>query len=72
VLLDIGMPGMSGYEVARKIRSRPELEGLLLIALSGWGQVEDVRRSAEAGLDSHLIKPVDIATLDARLAELAR
>jgi signal transduction histidine kinase len=72
VLLDIGMPGMDGYEVARRIRSRPDLEGLLLIALSGWGQVEDVRRSAEAGLDSHLIKPIDVATLDARLAELAR
>jgi signal transduction histidine kinase len=71
VLLDIGMPGMDGYEVARRIRSRPDLEGLLLVALSGWGQVEDVRRSAEAGLDCHLIKPVDVATLNRRLAMLA-
>jgi signal transduction histidine kinase len=72
VLLDIGMPQMDGYEVARRIRDRPELAGISLIAVSGWGQAEDVRRSAEAGLDGHLIKPVDVSTLDTRLAALAR
>jgi CheY-like chemotaxis protein len=66
VLLDIGMPGMDGYEVARRIRSRPCEKELLLIALTGWGQAEDKRRAAEAGFDEHLTKPVDpelLATL---------
>jgi PAS domain S-box-containing protein len=57
--LDIGMPGMSGYELARRLRALPALRGTALIAVSGWGQDEDRRRSAEAGLDHHLTKPVD-------------
>ncbi len=63
VLLDIGMPGMDGYEVARRIRQQAEWRALLLIALTGWGQEDDRRRSAEAGFDHHLIKPADIAAL---------
>jgi PAS domain S-box-containing protein len=59
VLLDIGMPGMDGYEVARKIRLIPELEKIVLIALTGWGQDEDRRRTAEAGFNYHLVKPLD-------------
>jgi signal transduction histidine kinase/CheY-like chemotaxis protein len=59
VLLDISMPGMDGYEVARRVRSCPELGPVSLIALTGHGQEQDRRRSLEAGFDHHLIKPVD-------------
>ena len=59
VLLDIGLPGMDGYEVARRLQSRPEAEGMLLVALTGWGQESDRERSREAGFDGHLVKPVD-------------
>jgi PAS domain S-box-containing protein len=65
VLLDIGMPGMDGYEVARRIRARPALRDVMLIALTGWGQAEARRRSREAGFDHHLIKPAGIAELRA-------
>ena len=60
VLLDIGLPGMSGYEVAERLRSGPETGEALLIALTGWGQDEDRRRSKAAGIDFHLVKPVDL------------
>jgi signal transduction histidine kinase/ActR/RegA family two-component response regulator len=63
VLLDIGMPGMDGYEVARRMRARPAGRAALLVALTGWGQPEDKRRSAEAGFDDHLTKPVDPGVL---------
>jgi signal transduction histidine kinase/DNA-binding response OmpR family regulator len=59
VLLDIGLPGMDGYQVARAIRNHPGTESTLLIALTGYGQQEDFRRSQEAGFDRHVIKPVD-------------
>ena len=59
VLLDIGMPGMDGYEVARRLRTIPDLQRARLAALTGWGQPEDRRRSAEAGFDFHLVKPVE-------------
>jgi PAS domain S-box-containing protein len=68
VLLDIGMPGMDGYEVARRLRQQPTLRNALLIAQTGWGQEEDRRRSKEAGFDHHFTKPVDPATLEALLA----
>ena len=61
VMLDIGLPGMDGYEVARHLRA--EHDGLLLIALTGYGQDEDRRRSQEAGFDHHLVKPVDFSVL---------
>ncbi len=61
VMLDIGLPGMDGYEVARRLRS--EHDGILLVALTGYGQDEDRRRSKEAGFDHHLVKPVDFAVL---------
>jgi signal transduction histidine kinase/ActR/RegA family two-component response regulator len=64
VLLDIGLPGMDGYEVARSIRSLPGMEELILIALSGYAQDEDRRRSREAGFNYHLTKPVDVVSLD--------
>jgi CheY-like chemotaxis protein/anti-sigma regulatory factor (Ser/Thr protein kinase) len=58
-LLDIGMPDMSGYEVAESLRREPWAAGMRLIALTGWGQDSDRRRALEAGFDYHLIKPVD-------------
>jgi signal transduction histidine kinase len=67
VLLDIGMPGMDGFEVAKRIRKRPEFDGVTLIALTGWGQEEDHRRTREAGFDHHLVKPADLDALQALL-----
>ena len=63
VLLDIGMPGMDGYEVARRIRANPANRHISLIALTGWGQDEDRRRSVAAGFNHHLVKPADIEQL---------
>jgi signal transduction histidine kinase/ActR/RegA family two-component response regulator len=68
VLLDIGMPGMDGYEVARRLREEPGLEKILLVALTGYGQEEDRRRSRQATIDYHLVKPVGAETLEALLA----
>jgi PAS domain S-box-containing protein len=67
VLLDIGMPGMDGLEVARRIRKHEEFDRITLIALTGWGQEGDRRRTEEAGFDHHLIKPADVAALQALL-----
>ncbi len=58
VLLDLGLPRLNGYEVARAIRKQTWGEGMLLVALTGWGQDEDRRKSSEAGFDAHLVKPV--------------
>ena len=71
VLLDIGMPGMDGYEVARRIRELPDHRDVTLIALTGWGQETDRRRSREAGFDHHLLKPVDFRALEELLTSLA-
>jgi len=68
VLLDIGMPQMDGYEVARQIRSDPEFKELLLIALTGWGQQQDRRWTAEAGFNHHLTKPADIKAIETLLS----
>jgi CheY-like chemotaxis protein len=70
IFLDIGMPVMDGYEVARRLRQQPELEKVVLVALTGWGQKEDRRRSREAGFDHHLVKPAEAKMLEALLAEL--
>jgi PAS domain S-box-containing protein len=59
VVLDIGMPVMSGYEAARRIREQPWGDGMALVAVSGWGQAEDKRRAREAGFSHHFTKPVD-------------
>lgn len=67
-ILDIGMPKMNGYSVAKHIRSRSEESQPLLIAVTGWGQDEDRRRSRAAGFDHHLVKPVDPAALSALLS----
>jgi len=71
VLLDIGLPGMDGYEVARRLRQRSELENLRLIALTGYGQDTDRARSVEAGFDHHVVKPVEFESLSSLLASLA-
>jgi CheY-like chemotaxis protein len=67
VLLDIGMPGMDGFEAAQRIRALPGGRDLRLVALTGWGQDDDRRRTAEAGFDEHLTKPVDAERLAALL-----
>ena len=72
VLLDIGMPGMDGFEVARRARQRQSGRDATLIALSGWGQDEDRRRSEEAGIDYHFVKPVDVDALTRLLTALSR
>jgi two-component system, sensor histidine kinase len=63
-LIDIGLPGIDGYEVARRIRSASEAQGIVLIALTGYGQPEDRLRAEDAGFDAHLVKPVDFEQLD--------
>jgi PAS domain S-box-containing protein len=72
VLLDIGMPGMDGCEVARRLREISRPDGVALVALTGWGQDEDRRRVREAGFDHHLVKPVDLASLQSLLTSLAQ
>jgi PAS domain S-box-containing protein len=68
VLLDLGMPGMNGLEVARRIREDPVSRGITLVALTGWGQREDRRRTTEAGFDYHLVKPADVGMLQSILS----
>lgn len=63
VLLDLGMPGMDGYEVCRRLRRTPEGQRLLIIAQTGWGQQQDKERTREAGFDHHLVKPLDLGDL---------
>jgi PAS domain S-box-containing protein len=63
VLLDIGLPGLNGYEVCRRIRNEPWGKQMMLVALTGWGQDEDRHRSREAGFDAHMVKPVDFDAL---------
>ena len=63
ILLDIGLPGMDGYEVARRIRADERLAAVRLIAVTGWGAQTDRARTAAAGFDDHWVKPVDPAKL---------
>ncbi len=70
VLLDIGMPDIDGYEVARRLRASPQAPRVSLIALTGWGQDEDRRRVREAGFDHHLVKPVDFTDLQTLIASI--
>ena len=68
--LDIGMPGMSGYDTARAMRTTPGLEDIVLVALTGWGAESDRLRSNQAGFDHHLTKPVQLDVVEALLASL--
>jgi CheY-like chemotaxis protein len=63
MLLDIGLPKLNGYEVAKRVRAQPYGAKMKIVALTGWGQDEDIRRSMEAGFDRHLVKPVNVADL---------
>jgi signal transduction histidine kinase/ActR/RegA family two-component response regulator len=72
VLLDLGMPEMDGYEVARRLRAQPDGQGLVIVALTGWGQEEDRLRSRQAGFDHHLVKPTDIDALQRLFAEVGK
>jgi PAS domain S-box-containing protein len=63
VLMDLGMPNLDGYEAARRMRQQPWGRSVTLVATTGWGQDEDRRRSAEAGFDRHLVKPIEVAAL---------
>ena len=71
VFLDIGLPGMDGFEVARQFRADPRLAGVILVALTGWGSQDDKRRAKEAGFDFHLTKPIDTAAVEHLLGGLA-
>lgn len=63
IIMDIGLPGLNGYDAARRIRAQRPSRRVLIVALTGWGQHTDRLRSAEAGFDHHLIKPLDLAAL---------
>jgi PAS domain S-box-containing protein len=71
VLLDIGLPEMDGYEVARRMRAMPELRGVKLVAVTGYGQPEDRKRTRDAGFDDHLTKPVDLSDVERTIAGLS-
>jgi CheY-like chemotaxis protein len=72
VFLDIGLPGLNGYEVAQRLRANPALPQPWLVALTGWGTDEDRRQAKAAGFDRHLVKPVDSSKLEAVLVEVRR
>jgi CheY-like chemotaxis protein len=71
VLMDIGLPKLNGYEAACRIRAQEGGAGILLVALTGWGQEEDQRRAKDAGFDHHMTKPVEFDVLKKLLAETA-
>ena len=70
-LLDIGMPGMDGWEVARRLREQPDTAGMLLIAITGYSTDEDRRHSREAGMNHHLAKPADFDQIEGLLETVA-
>jgi CheY-like chemotaxis protein len=71
MLVDIGLPGMNGYQLARAIRSDPALAGIALVALTGYGQEDDRRQALLAGFDHHLVKPVEVDHIQRLMAELS-
>ena len=72
VLLDIGLPGFNGYEVATRMRQQPGLGNVMLVAMTVYGQEADLHRSREAGLDHHLVKPADFSKVQEILASRSR
>jgi CheY-like chemotaxis protein len=71
VILDIGMPGLSGDQVAREIRREPWGGRVLMVAVTGWGRTEDKERASAAGFDHHLTKPVDVDRVEKLLGDFA-
>jgi len=71
-LIDIGMPNLSGYELAQALRKKPALDGMALVALTGWGAENDRALSREAGFVEHLTKPVDFDAIEVVLGRLRR
>jgi CheY-like chemotaxis protein len=69
VLLDLGLPGLNGYEVCKRLRVEPWAREIPIIAITGWGQDDDRQRSKDAGFDAHLVKPVVFEELTALLDE---
>jgi signal transduction histidine kinase len=72
ILLDIGLPGMDGYEVARRLRQNPDFSGVTLVALTGYGQEDDRRKTRDVGFDYHLVKPVELGELTHLLGRLGK
>src|SRR5690606_24758365 len=72
VFLDIGMPGLSGYELAKRLRAQDGGEGRVLVAVTGWGQPEDRRRTRESGFDHHLVKPPELTAIRTICAQRRR
>jgi DNA-binding response OmpR family regulator len=70
MLLDIGLPRLNGYDTCRRVREEPWGKGMFIIAVTGWGQENDRRRSREAGFDHHMVKPLDFAELEHVLAQV--
>ena len=71
VLLDIGLPGIDGFEVARRLRLQPTLKNIVLVAMTGYGEVAARQRSQEAGFDHHLVKPADFGKLQEILSSVS-
>jgi CheY-like chemotaxis protein len=72
IIMDIGLPGINGYDAARRIRAQNPGMQVLIVALTGWGQEADRQRSAAAGIDHHLVKPLDLAGLQRILESLRK
>jgi CheY-like chemotaxis protein len=70
ILLDVGLPGLDGYEACRRIREQPWGKQMYIVALTGWGQDEDRRKTREAGFDDHLVKPVEFKSIQALLSKV--
>jgi CheY-like chemotaxis protein len=70
VFLDIGMPGLSGFDVAEKVRRERRNDGVMLVALTGWGGADDRARTAQAGFDAHLTKPATVAAIEGVLRDV--
>ena len=72
VFVDVGLPGLDGYEVARRLRGRTPRKEMFLVALTGYGQPEDRRKALDAGFDTHIVKPIDPNHLSAIIASFPR
>jgi CheY-like chemotaxis protein len=71
-MIDIGLPGMNGYDLCRELKSRTDIGQAIFIAQTGWGEAEHRRLTAEAGFDHHLVKPLYLETLESLLGEIAK